>query len=308
MPGRPNNKKRVGEDQERKIVKRAKKKNRCGRCGGLGHYKTKSYFNQIMKKVPKGKGRNVDAFPEVSGSQVSTTKITSSHEPLLLSQLFKPELPSTTQRMGKRVATSGPTSKEKSHVHASTTQRKGKTVASVALMRMEKGHIHPLLMIIGVIEIGGEAIMAYKTIPGAKRTQKKVHLMLHLVALITGIVGIYAVFKFHKELSIPHLYTFHSWLGISTICLYGLQWILSFITFAFPHSKSTARAAVAPWHVFGGIVIFLLAICTAVMGLVEKFTFLKLQRTQEALVVNFTGLMIILFSIMVGLVVTFPRL
>ncbi|XP_021722631.1 probable ascorbate-specific transmembrane electron transporter 1 [Chenopodium quinoa] len=169
-------------------------------------------------------------------------------------------------------------------------------------------NIHPLLMIIGVIEIGGEAIMAYKTIPGAKRTQKKVHLMLHLVALITGIVGIYAVFKFHKELSIPHLYTFHSWLGISTICLYGLQWILSFITFAFPHSKSTARAAVAPWHVFGGIVIFLLAICTAVMGLVEKFTFLKLQRTQEALVVNFTGLMIILFSIMVGLVVTFPRL
>lgn len=165
-------------------------------------------------------------------------------------------------------------------------------------------NIHPLLMIIGIIVIGGEAIMAYKTVPGAKRTQKQVHLMLHLVALIISIVGIYAVFKFHQELAIPHLNTLHSWLGISTICLYGLQWMYSIFTFAIPHSKSTVRATVAPWHIFGGIVIFLLAICSAITGLVEKFTFLKLQRTQEALIVNFTGLMIILFAVMVGLVTT----
>ncbi|CAO2841853.1 unnamed protein product [Amaranthus hypochondriacus] len=167
-------------------------------------------------------------------------------------------------------------------------------------------NVHPLLMVIGVIVTGGQAIMAYKTVPGAKSTQKKVHLILHLIALMSGIVGIYAVFKFHQELSIPHIYTLHSWVGISTICLYGLQWIISFFTFALPHSKSAAREAVAPWHKFLGIFIFILAICTAMMGLIEKFTFLKLQRSQEALVMNFTGLMIILFAAMVGLVVTIP--
>lgn len=168
-------------------------------------------------------------------------------------------------------------------------------------------NLHPLLMVIGVIVIGGEAIMAYKTIHGGK-TGKKVHLTLHLIALIIGIIGVSAVFKFHQELAIPHIYTLHSWVGISTICLYALQWIFSLFTFAFPHSKSEAKAVVAPWHRFGGIIIFFLAICTALMGLVEKFTFLKLERTQEALIMNFIGLMIILFAATVGFVVTLPRL
>lgn len=169
-------------------------------------------------------------------------------------------------------------------------------------------NIHPLLMIVGFILIGGEAIMAYKTIPGEKRVQKRVHLILHLLALLIGAIGIYAVFKFHQELSIPHVYTLHSWLGIITIFLYGLQWLSSFLIFALPHSRTATRAAVAPWHVFVGMVIFVLGICTALMGLGEKFIFLKLQRSQEALVVNFLGLLIILFGVSVVFGVSFSRL
>lgn len=169
-------------------------------------------------------------------------------------------------------------------------------------------NIHPLLMIVGFILIGGEAIMAYKTIPGEKRVQKRVHLILHLLALLIGAIGIYAVFKFHQELSIPHVYTLHSWLGIITIFLYGLQWLSSFLIFALPHSRTATRAAVAPWHVFVGMVIFVLGICTALMGLGEKFIFLKLQRSREALVVNFLGLLIILFGVSVVFGVSFSRL
>uniref|UniRef100_A0A7C8YXA2 ascorbate ferrireductase (transmembrane) n=1 Tax=Opuntia streptacantha TaxID=393608 RepID=A0A7C8YXA2_OPUST len=169
-------------------------------------------------------------------------------------------------------------------------------------------NIHPLLMIIGVILIGGEAIMAYKTIPGEKRAQKRVHLILHLLALLIGAIGIYAVFKFHEELKIPHVYTLHSWLGIITIFLYTIQWLWSFLIFALPHSRTATRTAVAPWHVFGGMVIFVLAICTSLMGLGEKFIFSKLQRSQEALVVNFLGLLIILFGVSVIFGVSFSRL
>lgn len=66
-------------------------------------------------------------------------------------------------------------------------------------------------------------MMAYKTIPATKIAQKTVHLLLNLVALLAGIVGIYAVFKYHHESGIPDLYSLHSWLGIGTICLFGLQ-------------------------------------------------------------------------------------
>ncbi|CAK9169925.1 unnamed protein product [Ilex paraguariensis] len=115
------------------------------------------------------------------------------------------------------------------------------------------------------------------------------------------------VFKFHNELGIPDMYTLHSWLGLSTICLFGLQLLFAFFAFLFPGAEWSTRARLAPWHVFFGIVIFFMAILSAETGLVEKFIFLKLQRGQEALIVNFTGLLILLFGISVGLTVLLPQ-
>ncbi|CAK9170498.1 unnamed protein product [Ilex paraguariensis] len=83
--------------------------------------------------------------------------------------------------------------------------------------------VHPFLMFIGFVLVVGEAIMAYKTVPAKKEVQKVFHLTLHFIAPICGILGIYAVFKFHHEVGNPDMYTLHSWLGMSTICLFGLQ-------------------------------------------------------------------------------------
>ncbi|KAF8021180.1 hypothetical protein BT93_G1570 [Corymbia citriodora subsp. variegata] len=166
-------------------------------------------------------------------------------------------------------------------------------------------NMHPLLMVIGFILVGGEAIMVYKTVPANRETQKTIHLILHLIALLLGILGIYAVFKFHHELQIANLYSLHSWLGITTISLFGLQWLLAFFSFVFP--KSNSRASFIPWHIFIGSVVFILAICTAEAGLVEKFLFLKLQRGQQALIMNFTGLLIFLFAVCVSFAVILPR-
>ncbi|XP_044491838.1 probable ascorbate-specific transmembrane electron transporter 1 [Mangifera indica] len=168
-------------------------------------------------------------------------------------------------------------------------------------------NLHPFFMIIGYILIGGEAIMAHKTIPATRRAQKTVHLLLHLVALLCGIVGIYVVFKFHNEAGLPNMYSLHSWLGMGTICLYGLQWLLGFFSYVFPRAETSSRASFLPWHVFFGLAIFILAICAAETGLLEKFLFLGLFRSQEALIVNFIGILLILFAISVGLTVVLPR-
>lgn len=48
-------------------------------------------------------------------------------------------------------------------------------------------------------------------------------MLLHAVALFLGSVGIYAAFKFHNESGIDNLYSLHSWVGLGTICLYGIQ-------------------------------------------------------------------------------------
>lgn len=54
-----------------------------------------------------------------------------------------------------------------------------------------------------------------------------VHLLLHLIALVAGIIGIIAVFKSKKEAGLADMYTLHSWLGMSAISLFGLQVINS---------------------------------------------------------------------------------
>ncbi|KAL3830628.1 hypothetical protein ACJIZ3_019431 [Penstemon smallii] len=66
-------------------------------------------------------------------------------------------------------------------------------------------NLHPLLMVLGFVLISGEAIMAYKTAPSTRKSQKLFHLILHLIALVAGIIGIYSVFKFHNELGIPNI-------------------------------------------------------------------------------------------------------
>ena len=67
------------------------------------------------------------------------------------------------------------------------------------------------------------AILAFKALPGSKAFRKRIHLILHMVALVLGIVGVCAAFKHHNIKGITNLYSLHSWLGIITMILYGLQ-------------------------------------------------------------------------------------
>ncbi|KAK7273989.1 hypothetical protein RIF29_15058 [Crotalaria pallida] len=168
-------------------------------------------------------------------------------------------------------------------------------------------NLHPLLTVIGFVLVDGEAIVTYKSIPGKQMSVKVVHLLLHLIALASGILGITAVFKFKKEAGLPNMYTLHSWLGISAISSFGLQYILGFFTYLFPGAEMHTRATLLPWHRFIGMAIFLLAVHTAETGLIQYFQFLGLFRSQEALIVNFTGLLLFLFAVFVGLSVILPR-
>ncbi|XP_050139826.1 transmembrane ascorbate ferrireductase 1-like isoform X2 [Malus sylvestris] len=84
-------------------------------------------------------------------------------------------------------------------------------------------NLHPVLMLLGIIIMGGEAIVSHKSLPFNKETKKVIHLVLHTLALALGIIGIYLVFKNHNESGIANLYSLHSWIGIGVIVLYGIQ-------------------------------------------------------------------------------------
>ncbi|KAG2660179.1 ascorbate-specific transmembrane electron transporter 2-like [Panicum virgatum] len=162
-------------------------------------------------------------------------------------------------------------------------------------------NVHPVLMLIGYVIIGSEAIMVYKVFPTLKHdTAKLIHLILHGIALVLGAVGIYFAFKNHNESGIANLYSLHSWLGIGTITLYGIQWIFGFVTFFFPGAAPNLRRSLLPWHILFGLFVYILALANAELGFLEKLTFLESSGLDkygtEAFLVNFTALVVVLFG------------
>ncbi|XP_068640143.1 probable ascorbate-specific transmembrane electron transporter 1 [Aristolochia californica] len=161
-------------------------------------------------------------------------------------------------------------------------------------------NVHPVLMLIGFVIIGSEAIISYKALPFSKEVKKLIHLVLHAIALVLGIVGVYAAFKYHNESGIANLYSLHSWLGLGTICLYAIQWIFGLAVFFFPGGTPSLRRGVLPWHVFFGLFVYLLALATVELGFLEKLTFLQNTGLDkygpEAFLVNFNAIAVVLFG------------
>ncbi|XP_020103125.1 probable transmembrane ascorbate ferrireductase 2 isoform X2 [Ananas comosus] len=162
-------------------------------------------------------------------------------------------------------------------------------------------NVHPVLMVIGFILLNGEAILAYKTVSGTKNFKKTVHLSIQFLALCLGLIGVWAALKFHNDKGIDNFYSLHSWLGLACLLLFGIQWGAGFVTFWYPGGSRSSRALLLPWHVFFGAYIYALAVATAVTGLLEKATFLQSNSvisrySNEALLVNFLGLLLVLLG------------
>ncbi|ERM95107.1 hypothetical protein AMTRI_Chr07g30750 [Amborella trichopoda] len=171
-------------------------------------------------------------------------------------------------------------------------------------------NIHPVLMLIGFVFVASEAILAYRILPGTKEVRKIIHLSLHFIALVLGIVGIYAAFKYHNESGIVNLYSLHSWIGLGTICLFGIQWLIGLVTFFYPGGSQTVKATILPWHVIFGLFVYILALATAELGFLEKLTFLENSGLDkygsEALLVNFTALVVVFLGAFVILSAVLP--
>lgn len=169
-------------------------------------------------------------------------------------------------------------------------------------------NVHPLLMFLGVIFLSGEALMAYKTVRGERQVKKSVHFFLHLCAIILGIVGLHAAFKYHDRRGLRNLYSFHSWIGIGTFCLYILQWVFGLCMYMLPYTRRETRLINLPWHISGGRAIFYMIIITALTGLMQKTTLMQLPFfSGELILINFLAIFILLFGVTVDISVALAR-
>ncbi|KAJ0253420.1 transmembrane ascorbate ferrireductase 3 [Hirschfeldia incana] len=168
-------------------------------------------------------------------------------------------------------------------------------------------NVHPFLMYCGFLFLVGQAMMTYKTAYASHQVQKMVHGGLHLIGLVLGIVGISAAFRFHDKLNLKDMVSLHSWIGLTTFILLGLQWLAGAFTFLAPQSSSGTRARMMPWHVLGGRALLYMGIVAALTGLMQRATMLGQSTNAESRLINFTGLAILLFGVSVDFSVALGR-
>jgi len=162
--------------------------------------------------------------------------------------------------------------------------------------REKQWNLHPVLMITGLIYCAGQAMLVYRSCRCCRRIWNKLlHTMFHLLALPCVVLGFMAAFDYHQERKdkdgaanpIPHFYSVHSWLGLATMAVYAIQFVVGVFSFLLLLCCESAtagfRAALVPLHSTFGTSTFLLAIGTAVAGLTEKAFFeLRSELVEDA--------------------------
>ncbi|XP_077978217.1 transmembrane ascorbate-dependent reductase CYB561-like isoform X1 [Glandiceps talaboti] len=169
-------------------------------------------------------------------------------------------------------------------------------------------NLHPLLMTIGLIFLYGEAIISYRVFRNSKKVYIKcLHGFLHMLAFVCAIVGLKAVFDNHNFENLSNMYSLHSWIGLSTVILFGLQLLIGCLSFLFPGLPQSLRSSYLPTHVFFGVFIFFMAVATALMGITEKLLFSLDEKYHDlpltALLGNAAGVCLVVFAMLVTWVV-----
>jgi len=169
-------------------------------------------------------------------------------------------------------------------------------------------NFHPLFMVIGFVFMYGDAILVYRVFRNNRKlTVKIMHVCMHVLALIFTVLGLKAAFDSHnlRNPPLPNLFSLHSWVGLTAVVLFALQWVMGFVSFFFPKLPDEARAIYLRLHTTWGVVIFVLGVAAALMGIQEKSGFGKYnQLAGREVLGNFVGLALLAFGVCVVLLVT----
>lgn len=171
---------------------------------------------------------------------------------------------------------------------------------------------HPLFMTMGMIFLYGDAILMYRMLRTTTKLYVKIlHGVIQVAVLVFATIALKAVFDSHNKpiKPIPNMYSLHSWIGLTAVILFGLQWVCGFVSFLFPKLSDSLRATYLPHHKFWGLVIFIMVCAAALMGITEKafFSLPSGQYSQlpgEGVLLNMFGFFIVIFCVLVSYLVT----
>lgn len=172
---------------------------------------------------------------------------------------------------------------------------------------------HPVLMVVGFVFLYGNGVLIYRLMRDEPKPRLKlIHASINGLAFVLAVIALIAVFSFHNEANIPNMYSLHSWIGLGTVILFGLNLTGGLMLFLLPGASEGLKAVTLPLHVFGGHTSLFLILVSIVSGITEKALF-KLQPggysklPAEAYTLNFLGISVLIFTLIVAYTVTRPE-
>jgi hypothetical protein len=138
---------------------------------------------------------------------------------------------------------------------------------------------------------------------------KVAHGVLNMLALAFAITGLIAITIMPKNM-MPDFHSAHSWIGITIITFYSLQWLLGFTGFLYPKFGEGTRRAYLAYHRFWGVCIFVMACGNSVL-ILGYYTALYAHTKNlfatvsgESLLINLFAGSIVVYGVLLVSVVT----
>lgn len=135
---------------------------------------------------------------------------------------------------------------------------------------------HPFLMVTAFCFMT-VAALAYRYRFGSRPLRKLVHGMSWTVALICAVVALVAVFKSHNDPKsglIANMYSLHSWIGMTVIILFFLQFLFGSYAFVLPGMSPHTKSMVLLVHKYFGPLLYNMMAFTMLLGIQEKEGFI----------------------------------
>lgn len=132
---------------------------------------------------------------------------------------------------------------------------------------------HPILLVM-FFAFQVIAAVIWSIVTNNKPLAKVIHICCQCGGLISVIVGYVAIFKYKNDKLLPNLTTLHSWLGIATIVMYGINFcfgiLMASLTQYFPDSIVRKAYDLKSIHQSVGLIAFGLTILSVETGIMDQ--------------------------------------
>lgn len=128
----------------------------------------------------------------------------------------------------------------------------------------EKFNWHPVLMVLGFNTFMCGATSVWTLLPLSHNIKKAIHGVCQIVCLCLVLASFGIVWNFKSGQY--HIYTFHEYMGISTLVLYSCQLIAGLLVFGIPMIPLKIKAVLVPLHRGTGVMLFCMVLGSITSG------------------------------------------